>query len=148
MKVILLEDVRGKGKAGDIVKVSDGYARNMLFPKELAKEATPGNIKALETKKANDAARMAEQKKEAEALKEILEKETIALRSKGGDGGRLFGSVTNADVSEAIQAQLQIEIDKKKISIPSPIKMEGRHAVDIKLFTDVNARITVEVTIE
>lgn len=147
MKVILLEDVRGQGKAGEIVKVNDGYARNMLFPKKLAKEATPANIKALEMKKAKDAERLAELKKEAEDLKAILEKETIVLKSKGGEGGRLFGSVTNADVAEAIKAQKQIDIDKKKISIPAPIKMAGRHAVDIKLFTDVSVRITVEVTV-
>lgn len=147
MKVILLEDVRGQGKAGEIVKVNDGYARNMLFPKKLAKEATPANIKALEMKKAKDAERLAELKKEAEELKAILEKETIVLKSKGGEGGRLFGSVTNADVAEAIKAQKQIDIDKKKISIPAPIKMAGRHAVDIKLFTDVSVRITVEVTV-
>jgi len=136
MKVILLEDVRGQGKAGEIVKVNDGYARNMLFPKKLAKEATPANIKALEMKKAKDAERKA-----------VLEKETIVLKSKGGEGGRLFGSVTNADVAEAIKAQKQVDIDKKKISIPAPIKMAGRHAVDIKLFTDVSVRITVEVTV-
>ena len=147
MKVILLEDVRGQGKAGEIVKVNDGYARNMLFPKKLAKEATPANIKALEMKKAKDAERLAELKKEAEELKAVLEKETIVLKSKGGEGGRLFGSVTNADVAEAIKAQKQIYIDKKKISIPAPIKMAGRHAVDIKLFTDVSVRITVEVTV-
>lgn len=147
MKVILLEDVRGQGKAGEIVKVNDGYARNMLFPKKLAKEATPANIKALEMKKAKDAERLAELKKEAEELKAVLEKETIVLKSKGGEGGRLFGSVTNADVAEAIKAQKQIDIDKKKISIPAPIKMAGRHAVDIKLFTDVSVRITVEVTV-
>ncbi len=147
MKVILLEDVRGQGKAGDIVKVNDGYARNMLFPKKLAKEATPANIKALEMKKAKDAERLAELKNEAEELKKVLEKETITLKSKGGEGGRLFGSVTNADVAEAIKEQKQIDIDKKKISIPSPIKMAGRHAVDVKLFTDVNVRITVEVTV-
>ena len=147
MKVILLEDVRGQGKAGEIVKVNDGYARNMLFPKKLAKEATPANITALEMKKAKDAERLAELKKEAEELKAVLEKETIVLKSKGGEGGRLFGSVTNADVAEAIKAQKQIDIDKKKISIPAPIKMAGRHAVDIKLFTDVSVRITVEVTV-
>lgn len=147
MKVILLEDVRGQGKAGEIVKVNDGYARNMLFPKKLAKEATPANIKALEMKKAKDAERLAELKKEAEELKAVLEKETIVLKSKGGEGGRLFGSVTNADVAEAIKAQKQIDIDKKKISIPAPIKMAGRYAVDIKLFTDVSVRITVEVTV-
>ena len=147
MKVILLEDVRGQGKAGEIVKVNDGYARNMLFPKKLAKEATPANIKALEMKTPKDAERLAELKKEAEELKAVLEKETIVLKSKGGEGGRLFGSVTNADVAEAIKAQKQIDIDKKKISIPAPIKMAGRHAVDIKLFTDVSVRITVEVTV-
>lgn len=147
MKVILLEDVRGQGKAGQIVKVSDGYARNMLFPKKLAKEATPANIKALETQREKEAERIAELKKEAEAVKAALESETIQLKSKGGEGGRLFGSVTNADVAEAIKTQKQIDIDKKKISIPSPIKMAGRHAVDIKLFTDVSVRITVEVTV-
>ncbi len=147
MKVILLQDVRGQGKAGEIIKVSDGYARNMLFPKNLAKEATPGNIKALETKKAKEAERLAEKKKEAEELKKVLEKEIIQLKSKGGEGGRLFGSVTNVDVAEAIKTQLQIDIDKKKINIPSPIKMVGRHAVDIKLFTDVSVRVTVEVSV-
>ena len=145
MKVILLEDVRGQGKAGQIVKVSDGYARNMLFPKKLAKEATPANIKALEIQREKEAERIAELKKEA--VKAALESETIQLKSKGGEGGRLFGSVTNADVAEAIKTQKQIDIDKKKISIPSPIKMAGRHAVDIKLFTDVSVRITVEVTV-
>ena len=98
-------------------------------------------------KKAKDAERLAELKKEAEELKAVLEKETIVLKSKGGEGGRLFGSVTNADVAEAIKAQKQVDIDKKKISIPAPIKMAGRHAVDIKLFTDVSVRITVEVTV-
>ena len=147
MKVILLEDVRGQGKAGEIIKVSDGYARNMLFPKNLAKEATPGNIKALEAKKAKEAELFAEQKQEAEELKKVLEKEIILLKSKGGEGGRLFGSVTNADVAEAIKAQLQVDIDKKKISIPAPIKMVGKHSVDIKLFTDVSVRITVDVSV-
>ena len=91
-----------------------------------------------------------ESKKEeskVEESKEESKEETIQLKSKGGEGGRLFGSVTNADVADAIKAQKQIDIDKKKISIPNPIKMAGRHAVDIKLFTDVSVRITVEVSI-
>ncbi len=147
MKVILLQDVRGKGKAGEVVKVSDGYARNMLFPKQLAKEATAANIKALEAQNAKKAQQKAEQKAEAEEIKKELEKGVIKLKSKGGEGGRLFGSVTNADIADAIKAQKNIEIDKKKISIPKPIKMVGKHAADIKLFTDVSVKITVEVSI-
>lgn len=147
MNVILLQDVRALGKAGEIVKVSDGYARNMLFPKGLAKEATAGNIKALENKKAAEAERKAEQKAEAEKIKAALETEVITLKSKGGDGGRLFGAVTNADVAAAIKEQKGIEIDKKKISIPSPIKTAGEHTADIKLFTDVSVSVKVNVVI-
>lgn len=147
MKVILLQDVRSLGKAGEIVKVSDGYARNMLFPKGLAKEATAGNVKALENKKAAEAERRAEQKAEAEKIKAALSDEIIQLKSKGGEGGRLFGAVTNVDIANAIKAQKGFDIDKKKISIPSPIKTAGEHTAEIKLFTDVNAKVTVNVTI-
>jgi large subunit ribosomal protein L9 len=147
MKVILLQDVKSLGKAGDIVNASDGYARNMLFPKKLAKEATAGNIKALETKKAAEAAHQAELKAEALEIKKALEKEVINLKSKGGEGGRLFGAVTNVDIAEAIKAQKDIDIDKKKIHIPSPIKTVGDHKADIKLFTDVNVSVKINVTI-
>ena len=105
MKVILLKDVKSLGKAGEIVNASDGYARNMLFPKNLAKEATPGNIKALENKKAAEAARQAELKAEALKIKEALTDKVIELKSKGGEGGRLFGAVTNADVATALKAE-------------------------------------------
>ncbi len=147
MKVILLQDVRALGKTGEIVKVSDGYARNMLFPKNLAKEATAGNIKALENKKAAEAEKKAEQKAEALKIKEALADEVIELKSKGGEGGRLFGAVTNVDIAAAIKAQKGFDIDKKKISIPSPIKTAGEHTAEIKLFTDVNVTVTVNVTI-
>ncbi len=147
MKVILLQDVRALGKAGEIVKVNDGYARNMLFPKNLAKEATAGNIKALENKKAAEAEKKAEQKAEATKIKEALADEVITLKSKGGEGGRLFGAVTNVDIAAAIKAQKGFDIDKKKISIPSPIKTAGEHTAEIKLFTDVNVTITVNVEI-
>lgn len=147
MKVILLQDVRSLGKTGEIVKVSDGYARNMLFPKNLAKEATAGNIKALENKKAAEAEKKAEQKAEAEKIKAALADEVIELKSKGGEGGRLFGAVTNVDIAAAIKAQKGFDIDKKKISIPSPIKTAGEHTAEIKLFTDVNVTVTVNVTI-
>ena len=147
MKVILLQDVRALGKAGEIVKVNDGYARNMLFPKNLAKEATAGNIKALENKKAAEAEKKAEQKAEATKIKEALADEVITLKSKGGEGGRLFGAVTNVDIAAAIKAQKGFDIDKKKISIPSPIKTAGEHTAEIKLFTDVNVPVTVNVEI-
>ena len=147
MKVILLQDVRALGKAGEIVKVNDGYARNMLFPKNLAKEATAGNIKALENKKAAEAEKKAEQKAEATKIKEALAGEVITLKSKGGEGGRLFGAVTNVDIAAAIKAQKGFDIDKKKISIPSPIKTAGEHTAEVKLFTDVNVTVTVNVEI-
>lgn len=147
MKVILLQDVRALGKAGEIVKVNDGYARNMLFPKNLAKEATAGNIKALENKKAAEAEKKAEQKAEATKIKEALADEVITLKSKGGEGGRLFGAVTNVDIAAAIKAQKGFDIDKKKISIPSPIKTAGEHTAEIKLFTDVNVTVTINVEI-
>ena len=147
MKVILLQDVRALGKAGEIVKVNDGYARNMLFPKNLAKEATAGNIKALDNKKAAEAEKKAEQKAEATKIKEALADEVITLKSKGGESGRLFGAVTNVDIAAAIKAQKGFDIDKKKISIPSPIKTAGEHTAEIKLFTDVNVTVTVNVEI-
>ena len=147
MKVILLEDVRSLGKTGDIVKVNDGYARNMLFPKGLAKEATAGNIKALENRKAAEAERQAELKAEAEAIKEKLENQIIELNSKGGEGGRLFGAVTNVDVAKAIKEQKNFDIDKKKIQISAPIKTVGEHEATIKLYTDINAKVKINVTI-
>lgn len=146
MKVILLKDVKSLGKAGEIVNASDGYARNMLFPKNLAKEATPGNIKALENKKAAEAARQAELKAEALKIKEALTDKVIELKSKGGEGGRLFGAVTNADVATALKAE-GFDIDKKSISIPNPIKMAGTHKAEIKLYTGVSATIQVHVSI-
>ena len=146
MKVILLKDVKSLGKAGEIAKVSDGYARNMLFPKNLAKEATAGNIKALENKKAAEAAHQAELKAEALEIREKLTDMVLELKSKGGEGGRLFGAVTNADIAAALREK-GFDVDKKKIHIPSPIKMEGTHKAEIKLFTDINVTIQVHVTI-
>ncbi|MDD7408669.1 MAG: 50S ribosomal protein L9 [Anaerovoracaceae bacterium] len=147
MKVILLQDVRSLGKAGEIVKVSDGYARNKLLPAKLAKEATAGNIKALENQKARKAEELAAEKAEAEKIKAELDGKEISLKSKGGEGGKLFGAVTNMDIAAAVKEQKGYDIDKKKIKIPEPIKTAGVHEAEIKLFTDVSARIKVNVTI-
>ena len=147
MKVILLEDVKKLGKAGEIVKVSDGYARNMLLPKQLAKEATAGNIKALEKQKAQKAEELAQEKAEAEEIRKKLQGKVVQLKSKGGEGGRLFGAVTNMDISAAIKNQFGIDIDRKKIRIPEPIKTVGDHEAEIRLFTEINATVKVKVTI-
>ena len=147
MKVILLEDVKKLGKAGEIVKVSDGYARNMLLPKQLAKEATAGNIKALEKQKAQKEQQIAQEKAKAEEIRKQLQGKVVQLKSKGGEGGRLFGAVTNMDVSTAIKDQFGIEIDKKKIRIPEPIKTVGDHEAELRLFTEINANIKVKVSI-
>ena len=117
MKVILMEDVKGKGKKGDIVKVNDGFARNMLFPKKLAKETTPGNIKNLENKKAMEQAKNAEDRKNAEVLKAKFQKETVLIKTKCGEGGRLFGSVISQDIADKLSETYDTNIDKKESSI-------------------------------
>ncbi len=148
MKVILLEDVRNLGKAGDIVKASDGYARNKLFPAGLAKEATPGNIKAIERQKEQQAAERAAQKEEAEKIKAALHEKKVTIHGKGGTAGKLFGAITNVDIASAIKEQYGFDIDKKKISIPKPIKMAGQHSAEANLFTDVKAELDIEVVID
>ena len=122
MVVILLKDVKGTGKAGDVVKVSDGYARNMLIPKGLAKEATQGNVRNLEKQKAIAEEKRAIEKAAAQKKAEELEKITLIVKSKGGENGKLFGSVTSMDIAKALQEQEGITIDKKKIVLPEAIK--------------------------
>ncbi len=147
MIVILLQDVKGKGKAGDVVKVNDGYARNMLLPKGLAKEATQGNVRSLEKQKAIAEEKRAEQKAAAEKLAERLEKVTVNIQSKGGENGKLFGSITSKDIADALEAQENVKVDKKKIDLPAPIKQTGVETVTVKLFPEVSAKIKVSVTV-
>lgn len=147
MIVILLKDVKGKGKAGDVVKVNDGYARNMLLPRGLAQEATEGNIRNLEKQKAIAAEKRAAEEAKAREDKAKLEDITLEIKSKGGDSGKLFGSITSKDIADALEAQEGIRIDKKKIDMPSPIKAAGESTVTIKLFTNVSAELKVHVTI-
>ncbi len=147
MKVILLEDVRGSGKSGDVVKVSDGYARNMLIPKGLAVEATPQNIKQLEKKKEAIAKKFAEDKAAALEMKKKLEEITVEVKTKAGKDGKVFGSVTSKDISEALQA-LGFDVDKKKIQLDSPIKATGTTDVNVKLFTEVAGKVKVNVVSE
>ena len=147
MIVILMKDVNGSGKAGDVVKVSDGYARNMLLPKGLAKEATEGNIRSLEKQKAIAAEKLEEQKAAAKEMAAKLEKITLKIESKGGDSGKLFGSITSKDIAEALEKQEGMKIDKKKIEMKTPIKQAGETEVTLKLFTEISAQLKVSVTI-
>ena len=146
MIVILNRDVKGTGKAGDIVKVSDGYARNMLLPKGYATEATEGNIRSLEKQKALMDQKKAEEKAAAQEIAKKLEDVKVVIKTKSGEGGRLFGSITSKDIADAVKEQAKITIDKKKIQISSPIKSIGRFTIDVKLYPEVVGQLTVEVT--
>ncbi|MCR4804141.1 MAG: 50S ribosomal protein L9 [Clostridia bacterium] len=148
MQVILLKDVKGQGKAGEIVKVSDGFARNMLFPKKLAMEATPANMKILEKKKAQIEAQRAIDKQVAEDIKAKVEARPIKIISKAGDSGRLFGAITSKDIAEAIQKEFLVELDKKKIDLEAPIKQVGPAQVMLKLFPGVTAKCRIDVEVE
>lgn len=145
MIVILLKDVKGTGKAGEIVKVSDGFARNMLIPRGMAKEATDGNVRNLEKAKAVQAQKDADAKAAAEKLAEELKEKEIVIRTKGGEGGKLFGSITSKDIEAAVKEQLGVKIDKKKIQMESPIKHIGSFDVPVKLVGGVAAVIRVKV---
>lgn len=145
MIVILNRDIKGTGKAGDVVNVSDGYARNMLLPKGYATEATEGNIRSLEKQKAIAAEKKAEEKAAAQQTAEKIGKVSVEIKTKAGEGGRIFGSITSKDIADALKAQHSITIDKKKILLDSPIKQTGEMTVEIKLYTDVNAKLKVVV---
>lgn len=145
MKVILIEDVKGTGKKGDICEVSDGFARNMLFKKKLALEATPNNLKKLERDKENERIRIEEERKAAALLKEKLEKIEVSLSVKAGENGKIFGSVTSMDIANALKEQENIEIDKKKIDLKAPIKNLGKLTVVVKLYQEISANLKVDI---
>jgi len=145
MLVLLKQDVKGSGKAGDIVKVSDGYARNMLLPKGLAVEATDANIRAAEKQKERIAQKAAEDRAAAEELSEALKEKSITIKAKAGEGGRLFGAITSKDIAEAASAQLNLEIDKKKIELDSPIKSVGTYTAILRLYSEIKGELKITV---
>lgn len=148
MKVILLQDVKGQGKKGEVINVSDGYARNFLFPKNLAIEANSSNMKVLEQQKKAKQLKEEQEFKKAKELALEIEKLTIQIKAKAGEGGRLFGSVTSKDIIEAIQKNSTIKLDKKKIIMPEPIRELGVKHLDVKLYPGVVAKLKVHVTEE
>lgn len=145
MKIILLEDVKSLGKAGDIVEVSNGYARNMLLPKKLGVEASTKNLNDLKLKKAHEEKVAAENLAQAKELGEKIENARIEIPIKAGENGKVFGSVSSKEIAEAVKDQLGVELDKKKILLSSPIKELGDHTILVKLHPKVNAGIVVSV---
>ena len=145
MKVILTQDVRGQGKRGQMIEVSDGYARNFLLPRKLAQEATADNINTMRMNDKATQERQAKERAEALDLRNRMKDMTIVVTAKGGGAGRLFGSVTNTEVSEALAKQAGIQLDKRKIVLDEPIKSVGVYTVKCKLGYEINADLKVEV---
>ena len=145
MKVILLQDVKGKGKKGQMIEVSDGYARNYMLPRKMAVEATAD---AVNTMKMNDKAaaeRAAKERAEALETSRKLREMTLVVKAKGGGAGRLFGSVTNQEIADALKASTGITLDKRKIVISDPIKNVGTYTVNCKLGYEISAPLTVKI---
>ena len=145
MKVILLQDVKGKGKKGQMIEVSDGYARNYMLPRKIAIEATAD---AVNTMRMNDKAtqeRIAKEKAEAMEVSKKLREMTVVVNAKGGGNGRLFGSVTNQEIADALKAKTGIALDKRKIVITDAIKNVGTYTVTCKLGYEITAPLTVKI---
>ena len=145
MKVILLQDVKGKGKKGQLLEVSDGYARNFMLPRKMAIEATPD---AVNTMRMNDKAtqeRIAREKAEAMDTARKLRELTVVVKAKGGGAGRLFGSVTNQEIADSLKTQTGISLDKRKIVLGDPIKNVGTYTVTCKLGYEISAPLTVKI---
>ena len=145
MKVILTQDVRGQGKRGQMIDVSDGYARNFLLPRKLAQEATADNINTMRMNDKATQERQAKERAEALDLRNRMKDMTIVVTAKGGGAGRLFGSVTNTEVSEALAKQAGVQLDKRKIVLDEPIKSVGVYTVKCKLGYEITADLRVEI---
>lgn len=146
MKVILTQDVKGQGKKGQLVEVSDGYGRNFLLPRGLAKEANNTNINIMEGQAASAEYKRQQEVEHAQALVKELKELTVDLKAKAGENGKLFGSITSKDVADALSKQHNIKIDKKKFVLPDGIKSLGSIVIDIKVHAGITAKLKVNVT--
>ncbi|MGL5616350.1 MAG: 50S ribosomal protein L9 [Sarcina sp.] len=144
MKVILLKDVKGLGKTGEVVNASDGYARNFLFPKKLADVATENNLHILNVKKENERRQKLAEIEAAQKLAAELKDKVVKVEGKAGDNGKLFGAITSKDVAELINKQFNVKIDKKKITMDT-IKVAGTYIIDVKLYPEVSTKMKVMV---
>ena len=145
MKVLLLADVKGQGKKDQIINVSDGYARNFLFPKKLAVEADAGAMADAKNKEASKQFRLKEEKAAAQVLAAKLNEITVVIKTAGGNDNKLYGSVTTKDIADALKASHGIEIDKRKLSVAENIKTFGTYNVDVKVYPEVSAKMKVSV---
>lgn len=145
MNVILLKDIKGTGKKGEVIKVSDGYARNYLFPKNLATEANNNNLKVLNEKKKSQEIKEQKEYEAAVELGKKMEELNITIYSKAGEGGRLFGSITSKDIADELKKKHEINIDKRKISLDEPIRVLGSRFVEMKIHPKVTTKIRVDV---
>ncbi len=148
MKVILLEDVKSLGKKGQLVEVSDGYARNFIIPKKKGVEATAQNMNTLKLQKANEEKVAKEMKEAAQALAEGLKNAPVTIKAKLGSNGKLFGAISGKEIAQALSEQAGLEIDKKKLVLDEPIKELGTHVIKARLHKDVQAEVTVNVVEE
>lgn len=146
MKVIFLKDVKGQGKKGEVKNVSVGYARNYLLKNNLAIEATPGNLKSLEAKKRKTAQEEQKEKEEAMDLKDKLAELTVEIKAKAGEGGRLFGSITNKQIAETLKKEHGYKVDRRKIELDQPIRALGYTTVPVKLHPEVSGSVKVHVS--
>ncbi|RCW42975.1 50S ribosomal protein L9 [Paenibacillus prosopidis] len=147
MKVIFLQDVKGQGKKGQVKDLSEGYVRNFLLPQGLAKLASDGNLKTLELQNASEQKRKEKEKEDAQALGKRLDELTVVIKTKAGEGGRLFGAITSKQIAEALAAQ-GIKIDKRKIELEDPIRTLGVTQVSVKLHPEVKAKLSVQAAEE
>jgi large subunit ribosomal protein L9 len=145
MKVILLDEIKGKGHEGDVVDVARGYAVNFLFPRKLAVEATAGNLKQLEARRANIEKRESGRRAAAQSVADKLSGGVVVIEANAGDSGRLFGSITSTMIEDAILEQLEVEVDRKRMDVHGHIKALGEHEIGVRLHTDVTATVTVKV---
>ena len=144
MKVILLQDVKKIGKKGDVINTSDGYARNYLFPRKLAEEATANALHVVNAKKENERKKKLAELEAAQKLAAELKGKEVTINAKAGDSGRLFGAITNKDVAEAINSEFNLSIDKKKVVV-NTIKVAGTYEVEVKLYPEVSTKMKVNI---
>lgn len=145
MKVILKQDVKGLGKKESMVEVSDGYARNFLLPRGIAVEATSANINIMNTRKEAEKTKKERELAQAKALAQKLKNITVVIKVKAGENGRLFGSITSKDISDKLKSDFNLDVDKRKINMPDALKSLGTTEVEVKLYPEVSAKLTVKI---
>ena len=146
MKVILTADVKGKGKKGEMVTVADGYARNFLFPRNLAINADAQAMTELKNREESKAFHIAEDKKAAQAICDKINKQTVTIKAKAGASGKLYGAITSKEIADEIKKQFAVDVDKRKISV-NDIKAAGEYSADVKLYNGIVAQVTVSVVV-